>query len=229
VTLVLYAFSTDVRSSRSIERHCRQDVAYRVVTGNVVPDHATIARFIVRHQNALGGLFSEVLSLCDQAGLIAPGVIAIDGTRLAGNASKDRNHSSGRSPRRSSSRSRLPTRPRMRCSPKALGGELPEQLRNPEGRREFFGKARRKLAGEGEELGEEPEAEASAEPEFPGLGVHEFALGRQWVVEDPYRRRGGRRPRRGVPPPRALQRTSPPRWCDAGLRVYDRPCAHRVR
>ena len=69
VTLVLYAFSTDVRSSRAIERHCRQDVAYRVVTGNVVPDHATVARFIVRHQGALAGLFSEVLRLCDQAGV----------------------------------------------------------------------------------------------------------------------------------------------------------------
>ena len=52
VTLVFYAFATDVRSSRAIERHCRQDVAYRVITGNVVPDHATIARFIVRHQGA---------------------------------------------------------------------------------------------------------------------------------------------------------------------------------
>ena len=74
LTLVLYAFATDVRSSRAIERHCRQDVAYRVITGNVVPDHATIARFIVRHQGALAGLFSEVLRLCDQAGLVKPGV-----------------------------------------------------------------------------------------------------------------------------------------------------------
>src|SRR5881275_1372389 len=74
VTLVLYAFSTDVRSSRAIERHCRQDVAYRVITGNVVPDHATIARFICRHDRALSELFGEVLRLCDQAGLVAPGV-----------------------------------------------------------------------------------------------------------------------------------------------------------
>ena len=56
VALVLYAFATSVRSSRAIERHCRQDVAYRVITGNVVPDHATIARFIVRHEQALGGV-----------------------------------------------------------------------------------------------------------------------------------------------------------------------------
>jgi hypothetical protein len=46
VTLVLYAFATRVRSSRAIERHCRQDVAYRVISGNLVPDHATIAQTV---------------------------------------------------------------------------------------------------------------------------------------------------------------------------------------
>src|SRR5919198_5881929 len=45
VALILYAFATRVRASRAIERHCRQDVAYRVITGNLIPDHATIARF----------------------------------------------------------------------------------------------------------------------------------------------------------------------------------------
>src|SRR6516162_3095356 len=84
VTLLLYAYSTGQRSSRRIEGHCRQDVAYRVITGNVVPDHATVARFVVRHERALAGLFSEVLRLCDQAGLVKPELIAIDGTRMAG-------------------------------------------------------------------------------------------------------------------------------------------------
>ena len=77
------------RSSRAIECHCRQDVAYRVITGNVVPDHATIARFVVRHEQALADLFGEVLRLCDQAGLVKPALIAIDGTRMAGNANSD--------------------------------------------------------------------------------------------------------------------------------------------
>ena len=49
VALLLYAHATKQRSSRAIECHCRQNVAYRVVSGNVVPDHATIARFVVRH------------------------------------------------------------------------------------------------------------------------------------------------------------------------------------
>ena len=60
-----------------------------MITGNVVPDHATIARFVVRHEAALAGLFGEVLGLCDRAGLVKPGLVAIDGTRLAGNASRE--------------------------------------------------------------------------------------------------------------------------------------------
>ena len=67
VALVFYAFGTGVRSSRAIERHCRQDVAYRVITGNLIPDHATIARFICRHERALSELFGQVLKLCDRA------------------------------------------------------------------------------------------------------------------------------------------------------------------
>ena len=168
VTLVLYAFSTDVCSSRAIERHCRQDVAYRVITGNVVPDHATIARFIVRHQGALAALFSEVLRLCDQAGLVASGVVAIDGTRLAGNASRERNHEFGKIAEEIVEQVRATDEAEDEMLGQARGDELPEQLRTPEGRREFFRKAGRRLAGENEseELAEEPEAEASAEPEF---------------------------------------------------------------
>ena len=91
VTLILYAFATDVRSSRGIECHCRQDVAYRVITGNLVPDHATIARFIVVTSRRWLGLFTEVLRLCDEAGLVESGVVSIDGTRIAGNASPEVN------------------------------------------------------------------------------------------------------------------------------------------
>jgi transposase len=166
LTLVLYAFSTDVRSSRAIECHCRQDVAYRVITGNVVPDHATIARFIVRHEGALADLFSEVLRLCDEVGLVAPGVVAIDGTRLAGNASKERNREFGRIAEEIVERVKATDEAEDEKFGQARGDELPEQLRTPEGRREFFRQARRKLAGEDEELGEEPAAEPSAEPGF---------------------------------------------------------------
>src|SRR5918912_4013575 len=74
VALLLYAFATNVRSSRAIERHCRQDVAFRVITGNLIPDHATIARFICRHEQALAALFTAVLKLCQKAELVQRGV-----------------------------------------------------------------------------------------------------------------------------------------------------------
>ena len=91
VGLILYAYATGERSSRGIERHCRQDVAYRVITANLVPHHATIARFICRHEQALSDLFSSVLSLCAKAGLVGSGIVAIDGTKLHANASRDSN------------------------------------------------------------------------------------------------------------------------------------------
>src|SRR5919201_2508561 len=91
VALVLFAFATRQRSSRSIERHCRQDVAYRVIAGNLIPDHATIARFVCRHERALAELFGDVLRLCDRAWLVKPGVVSIEGTTIAGKASSEVN------------------------------------------------------------------------------------------------------------------------------------------
>jgi transposase len=164
VTLVLYAFATDVRSSRGIERHCRQDVAYRVITGNVVPDHATIARFIVRHLGALADLFSEVLRLCDQGGLVKPGVVAIDGTRLSGNAGRAANEQFAKIAREIVEQVKATDEAEDEEFGEACGDELPEQLRTPEGRREFFRRARRELASEDEN--EETEVEAAASPEF---------------------------------------------------------------
>src|SRR5262249_23339082 len=90
--LILFAFATGVRSSRAIERHCRQDVAFRVITGNLIPDHATIARFICRHEQALAEPFGEILKLCAKAGLVKSGVVSIDGTRIAGNCSPEVNY-----------------------------------------------------------------------------------------------------------------------------------------
>ncbi len=91
VSLLMFAYSTNERSSRGIERHCRQDIAYRVITGNRVPDHATVARFIARHQQPLAELFGSVLKLCAKAGLVASGLIAVDGTKLSASAASDSN------------------------------------------------------------------------------------------------------------------------------------------
>jgi transposase len=83
VALFVYAYSIGVRSARGIERHCHDNVAFRVITANHAPDHATIARFRVRHEAAIAGLFGEVLALCAKVGLVEVGVVAVDGTKIA--------------------------------------------------------------------------------------------------------------------------------------------------
>src|SRR5258707_978458 len=95
VALLLYAYSRGNRSSRAIERACREDVAYKGITAMAVPDHSTIAEFRRRHEAALGELFVGVLSLCAEAGLVSVGVVAIDGTKIKANASRDQNRSYG--------------------------------------------------------------------------------------------------------------------------------------
>jgi transposase len=70
VALRLYAYARGNRSSRGIERSCIEDVAFRVVTGNLAPDHSTSAEFRCRHERPLGEVFSGVLGLCARAGLV---------------------------------------------------------------------------------------------------------------------------------------------------------------
>ena len=83
VALFVYAYAIGVRSSRAIERRCHDDVAFRVITANHAPDHATIARFRVRHEAAIAELFGAVLGLCARSGLVKVGVVAVDGTKIA--------------------------------------------------------------------------------------------------------------------------------------------------
>jgi transposase len=85
--VLLYAYSTGERSSRRIERRLVEDVAYRVLAANQTPDHATLARFRRRHQDPIAALFAQVLGLCVDAGLVDTGLVAIDGTKLAADAS----------------------------------------------------------------------------------------------------------------------------------------------
>lgn len=90
--LLLYAYSTSTRSSRRIEALCRTDAAYKVIAGGVVPDHATIARFLVDHEQAIHTIFVQVLTLCAAAGLLDVSTVAIDGTKIGADAALDRNH-----------------------------------------------------------------------------------------------------------------------------------------
>ena len=83
-----------------------------------------------------------MLKLCDRAGLVKPGVVSIDGTRIAGNASPEVNHEFDQIAREIAGRGQGDRRGRGRAHGEARGDELPEQLRTPEGRREFFRQAR---------------------------------------------------------------------------------------
>jgi transposase len=87
VAVLVYAYCVGERSSRRIERRLVEDVPFRVIAANQQPDHATLARFRRRHQDAVAGLFSQVLRLCVRAGLVDAGIVSIDGTKLAANAS----------------------------------------------------------------------------------------------------------------------------------------------
>ena len=89
--LLIYAYSHGVRSSRAIERLCRRDAGYRFIVGDDVPDHSVIARFRQRHAERMKGVFLQVLELCQEAGLIRLGLVALDGTKVKANAALDAN------------------------------------------------------------------------------------------------------------------------------------------
>jgi transposase len=88
VVLLLYAYCVGIPSSRRIERACWEDAAFRVLTGNQQPDHSRISDFRLVHLDALAGLFVQVLRLCQKAGLVSLGNVALDGTKVKANASK---------------------------------------------------------------------------------------------------------------------------------------------
>jgi transposase len=89
--LLVYAYCCGIRSSRRIEAACRTDAAFRVICGGLVPDHATIARFVVDQERVLEGLFVDGLRLCAAAGLVDLAVVALDGTKVAADAALSRN------------------------------------------------------------------------------------------------------------------------------------------
>jgi transposase len=86
--VLLYGYCRGVASSRKIEQATYEDVAFRFLSADTHPDHDTIAAFRKRHLDALAGLFLQVLQLCQKAGLVKLGHVAIDGTKMKANASK---------------------------------------------------------------------------------------------------------------------------------------------
>ena len=164
VALLLYGYATAQRSARAIERRCRQDVAYRVLTANRVPDHATIARFVVRHEVALAALFGSVLALCARAGLVSAGVVAIDGTKLTANASREANLDYERIAREIVAEARATDEAEDELFGEARGDELPAQLRTRESRRRWLSEAQRELEDERAVNPDKEAAEPADEP-----------------------------------------------------------------
>jgi transposase len=148
LALLLYAYAIGERSSRRIERRCEEDVAFRVITANQAPDHATIARFRVRHERALSDLFSEVLALCAKGGLVSVGVIAVDGTKVHANASHHANRDYEQIARDILAEADAVDRAEDEQFGDRRGDELPPELTTAQGRRGWLREAKRRLEAE---------------------------------------------------------------------------------
>jgi transposase len=145
VGLLLCACARGKRSSRGIERACVEDVTYRLVAGNVAPEHSTIAEFGCRHERALGEVFCGVLGLCARAGLVSVGVVAIDGTRMSADASINADRDFGRIAREIPEVAAEIDRREDELYGAERGDELPEHLRAREGRRKALREAKERL------------------------------------------------------------------------------------
>jgi transposase len=143
LALLIWAYAGGVTSSRQIERRCREDVAFMVISGLCRPDHATIARFRAAHDEAFVALFGQVLGLCGRAGMGGLGHVAVDGTKIAANASMASMADEARL--RRIARELVEAAAAADAAEDAIygdarGDELPEALQDPVRRRELLDK-----------------------------------------------------------------------------------------
>ncbi len=174
LTLLAYSYAVGERSSRGIERRCREDVAFRVICANQVPDHATIARFRVRHQKALADLFGQVLGLCAEAGLVEVAVLAVDGTKLEAAASNHTTRSYEQIAAEILAEAGRIDAAEDEIHGDARGDELPEHLTTREGRRAWLREAKERLEAE----------RAAKEESVPRERAKRLKLCRERLVED---------------------------------------------
>jgi transposase len=180
VALLLYAYAVGERSSRGIERRCRVDVGFRVIAANQAPDHATIARFRVRHQVALAGLFGQVLGLCGRAGMVSLGVIALDSTKVAANASGLANRTYAQIAAEILAEADAVDAAEDALFGQARGDELPAELADPVSRRARLREAKRQIDAE------QQAAQRAHREQLQERAEREAALGRKL---------GGRKPK----------------------------------
>jgi transposase len=163
--LLVYGYCVGVASSRKIARHAVEDVAFRMLAANNAPDFRTISEFRRRHLAALRGLFLQVLRLCQRAGLVKLGHVALDGTKMKANASKHKAMSYGRmleeEKRLQAEVDRLlkeaeetDVREDALYGPDQRGDELPEELARRESRLKKLRAAKEALEREATEAAE---------------------------------------------------------------------------
>jgi transposase len=138
VGVLLYGYSQGVRSSRQIERHCQEDVAYRIIAANQQPDHSTISRFVASREKELSELFVQALKMCAAAGLVKVGTLSLDGTKLKASAALDGNRTRSKLEEEIAAilaEARQEDRREDGLYGDWRGDELPPELSDPRGRR----------------------------------------------------------------------------------------------
>lgn len=170
--LLLYAYCQGVYSSRRMAKACQERVDFMAVTAREAPDFRTVSDFRKRHLKALGGLFIQVLKLCQKAGLVTLGHVALDGTKVKANASKHKAMSYGRMSKAEAElkaevekwfekAEAIDRAEDEQYGPDRRGDELPEWVANKEKRLEKIGKAKAELEAEARQEGKEkPEEKA---------------------------------------------------------------------
>jgi transposase len=148
LTLLTYAYCAGETSSRQIERRCREDVSFRVICANQVPDHTTISRFRQRHEKALSDIFGQVLALCAEAGLVRTGIVAVDGSKFAADASDSAIRTYGKLAEEIVAEAGRIDRAEDELYGSKRGDELPEFLSRGRGRRDWLKQAKKRLDAE---------------------------------------------------------------------------------
>jgi transposase len=167
--VLLYGYALGVRSSRKLEERLGSDVRFMFLAGQARPDHKTISEFRRRHLDAFEALFLDILHLCQAAGLVQLGRVALDGTKVKADASKHKAMSYARMDEREAALEAEVRRILEEAEATdraedelygedARGDELPEQLRTREGRLRAIREARAALEEEAREKSGDPGA-----------------------------------------------------------------------
>ena len=198
IGLLIYAYAQGIRSSRQIERACVTDVAMRVVAAQQRPDHTTLARFRQRHAAALADLFGQVLALCGRAGMGKVGIVAVDGTKIAGQASPRKNYDEARLRTMAADivaeAEAADAAEDVEFGPDRSGDELPQTLRSGSDRADRIRQALDQIVAE--KAAAQAADVAAAEAKL-GRAQRQAGRERAWTEDRP--RASGRRRRRQVP------------------------------